>query len=283
MLSTDAVATRTVGQFAVSIATSLALEGAIGIYPERPGENLLKKFPYIWINVRTIVRNIFGAYTGNYKDISNQQLADAVAQELSLIAQVVSENTNGFTKAVFYAYALTVPRGYAKFATFKDTTAEKERHFGDATEWILKQIRQIAQTEGVLFEQYNGVMNRPSPLGLILTHLSLDLLLFQGITLSGRVLLESHTGKLKTRPEWHTKLYNGKNLPNIPFDRGTIQLFGDSAGTIKPAAVGLRRMFHNLAIEQNWTYLTNKSIILGELKKNPEYQGLYELMAMYYR
>src|SRR5690606_15099886 len=60
---------------------------------------------------------------------------------------------------------------------------------------------------------------------LIITHFPVDLL--NRYKFSRLVLLETHTGAMKPHTLWYTKLYNGKELNMIPFDRMTVQLFGD--------------------------------------------------------
>ena len=56
---TDLMSSRTIGQFPLSIATSLAMEAAFGIYPDRPEtKEPILKYDTLWVNVRTIFRNI---------------------------------------------------------------------------------------------------------------------------------------------------------------------------------------------------------------------------------
>ena len=54
--------TRAVGYFPLSIASSLALEGALGIHPDHPaGSKVLKDFNGHMVNIKTLFRNYYEA------------------------------------------------------------------------------------------------------------------------------------------------------------------------------------------------------------------------------
>lgn len=101
----DALAARAVGQFPVSIATSLALEGAFGIYPERPVVNPppIKQYQEVWINVRTLMRNLLGSLPQDVQDkFMPGWFLLAIPQELSFIESEILRRTEGMVRTVCY-------------------------------------------------------------------------------------------------------------------------------------------------------------------------------------
>src|SRR5690606_20358874 len=94
---------------------------------------------------------------------------------------------------------------------------------------------------------------------LIITHFPVDLL--NRYKFSRLVLLETHTGAMKPHTLWYTKLYNGKELNMIPFDRMTVQVFGDG-NLFTPALIKLRRHILDLAKRYKWTSVTTKDMVL---------------------
>jgi hypothetical protein len=87
------------------------------------------------------------------------------------------------------------------------------------------------------------------------------------------VLLESHTGKIKPRGQWYTKYLNGKDLVQIPFNEGFLQVFGDSE-TFRPMDIRFRRAILEIAERYKWTAVsTLEKLNYGiDQLKNPYYK-----------
>lgn len=94
---------RTVGQFPLSIATSLAFEGAIGIHPDNPNTGAkLSEFKEVWVNARTLFRNFYNAIGRVNFDMTD--MSDVVSQyieEMRTIEQIVADHTEKRGKVVF--------------------------------------------------------------------------------------------------------------------------------------------------------------------------------------
>src|SRR5690606_22392271 len=101
--------------------------------------------------------------------------------------------------------------------------------------------------------------------GLILTHFPVDLLnRYRFKTLK---LLESHTGAIKPFNVWNTKLKDGQGLDVIPFDRMTLQMFGDNAH-FSPMHKKVRMTIYNLVVKNKWTYATTKDYVFYCIQQN---------------
>ena len=102
---TDLMSSRTIGQFPLSIATSLAMEAAFGIYPDRPEtKEPILKYDTLWVNVRTIFRNIMGSLEKEFADrVTPPMLANTLNEEMMFIsknlAELCTKNTFGLIHA----------------------------------------------------------------------------------------------------------------------------------------------------------------------------------------
>ncbi|MNZ57992.1 hypothetical protein D3C78_759890 [compost metagenome] len=100
--------------------------------------------------------------------------------------------------------------------------------------------------------------------------------LLQRYKFSSLTLLESHTGAAKPPALWYTKLTNGKELEHIPFDRMTLQFFGDNGNLFTGYPIKFRRIMLDIAKKNRWTALTTKDYIIQSVKKayEPELERL---------
>ena len=115
---------------------------------------------------------------------------------------------------------------------------------------------------------------------MLLSNYPIDLINFKSAL--QLALVESHTGVIKKRQHWHTKLLNGRDLPHIPFDRMTIQMFGDTGNLFAPYPKAHREKLLALATQYQWTSLTTKARILqcAELARDHSFEAV--VRAMYF-
>jgi hypothetical protein len=99
----------------------------------------------------------------------------------------------------------------------------------------------------------------------ILTHYPIDLL--QRYKFKSLVLLESHTGAIKPPMMWNTKLHEGRDLEIIPFDRMSLQIFGDNVLFV-PMAVKIRQRVYKVATKNAWTPATTKDFVIYSIEQN---------------
>jgi hypothetical protein len=108
---------------------------------------------------------------------------------------------------------------------------------------------------------------------LMISHYPVDLL--QRYRFEALTLLESHTGAVKPPNLWNTKLKDGRELERIPFDRMTLQLFGDGI-TFTPMNLKVRQKMVELAEKNKWTPMTTKDFVIYcvEQNRDPALEGL---------
>lgn len=260
-----AVENREKGQVPISIGTSLAIEAGGGVYPDRPEvPEPFTRAKLLWINLRTLVRNLYGCLPTDVKEtVLPDDLWEYALEEMAIIPAAVTNMSKGNTSVVYYA------------SDYKHL----ERKFPGA---IIKQPRTVRQqlqqrvedsTLRIMLERnrdfdvqlFDFAISGQFPASFIITHLPVDLLArYQFERLE---LLESHTGAIKGPAAWHTKLTNGRSLPNIPFNKFTLQLFGDNGNMFSPQAISLRNEMLDKAKQWNWTNVTTMDRIRDTVGK----------------
>lgn len=263
------IAEREVGQYPLSIATSLAMESAANIHEEvswpRPP---LMEVQELWVNLRTLYRNLRGSMPRDIEGtVLPQDLADAILEEVEQIRSIVRDVSQGRARTVFYASNYAGMEKKYKHAVMRMDNTENQKLY----------TRYMNLTMQLVLDQYHGddlmVFERKlkpkQPTNtLILTHYAYDLLSAREFT--NLSLLESHTGKIKQKHQWYTKYYNGKELEMFPFREDLLQVFGDSE-TFRPMDIKLRRELIDLATQYKWSPLTSTDKIKYSIKqmKNP--------------
>lgn len=260
-----ALAEREKGQLPISIASSRALEGAFGILEEAPEAHpIIHRVDALYVNLRTLIRNIAGSVESEVNaQLTAEDISATMANELQIIESAVQQVSNGKVAVVPYVCSYeSLKRLYPK-AMMKTTTTEK------MTFAFMREVNALNDFElnrgWIHPKKFDIDFEKDDRKTLILTNYAIDLL--QKYKFTSLTLLESHTGAVKPPPMWYTKLNNGKDLKTIPFDRMTIQMFGDGSNLFSPFPIKIRR--HMLAISEKngWTPLTTKALILESVKK----------------
>lgn len=252
----EKMAARAVGQIPISIPTSLALEGAFGIHPdrERPPYPPINDYSQIWINVRTMVRNLLGSVEkGLYEYWDPRWVGIVLPEEMRQIETAVISQTNGKCGVVFYNLA------YERLAKVLPNYTPRPAH----TEKQLYHERVESESARVALSLAEGVdirnldqafIEAPREKVALVTHIATDLLSRYNFEVLD--LLESHTGAIKKPALWYTKLTNGRNLPPMPFNKFTVRVFGDNGNLVASQDIKLRRAVIRLAEEFSWTPIT---------------------------
>lgn len=263
---------RTISAFPVSIGTSLALEsidtGPLNPYdPERVIPNTVdtRNYTEFWVNLFTLFRNIYQSVpSASQESLEPLEIAEVMLQEIDIIKEFISGHTANSLACVFYA---------------SDYSGLKQKH-PHASLRIDKTAKQILYTEtlkkaiGHVFKQFDkkdetikhfslSIEPKPTAKALVLTHYAYDLLSYKNFrTLD---LLESHTGILKPRALWYTKLSNGRDLIRIPFNSMSMQVFGDSQ-TFYAMNSKVRQQVLDLSQKYQWDAFTTADRVKYGLK-----------------
>ena len=250
------IVNREVGKLSLSIGTSLAIEGIMGIH-----EGLVLQRPYplytadhIWINVRTLIRNIYGSMTKELK--YNSQYVDyqeTLFAEMHQIVDLINRETNGRAWVNFYYPSHRSLTSRYPHAALKNDNSKNGNALKEIERWIMdgSYTPMPFQVEQINLDINLQGVNKL----LVLTHQTLDLLHIKGCSNIG--LVESHTGVVKDSHRWYTKLKGCSKEPRIPFNHVTIQIFGDSGDELQPANIRLRSELIELAEKAKWTQNTS--------------------------
>lgn len=250
-------------QVPVSIGTALAIEASFGM-PTPEGEPRLKpgelppihQYNALWINLRTLLRNLLASMpTAERDSVMPDDLITVMQEELRVIESAVTRFTNGQTLVVFYLCSYNGLKRRFPRALLKEAKTEKQKAEQAIERHVMTHF--MENDDGHDLRRHDVTIEAGGPKSLILTHLPVDLLSYPHF--DELTLLESHTGKLKRRSEWSTKL-TGKKLERIPFNQFTLQLFGD--GTMfATQSFKLKEAVLTLAVEDKWTTVTTEEKI----------------------
>lgn len=271
------LANREVGQIPVSIGTSLALESAFGILPDHETKDPeIHKVTELWINLRTLLRNVIASVPSEEMlRLSPESISETIDQETHVIESAVSKASQGSCRCVFYVCSFkSLARKFPK-AILKAPNTEKQKFQKSLENNALKPY--FGEESTVDVRLFDTEIKAKAGRSLILTHQPIDLL--SRYSFQRLLLLESHTGKIKGPSEWPSKLTGGKNLDRIPFNRMTLQLFGDGVH-FSTFPIKLKKELIKIAENDNWTSITTEEKIKYSLSKiyDPQFKAL--LFAM---
>ena len=250
--------------FPVAIGTGLALESMFDpvIDPYDPDREIankieLKDYKYhIW-NIYTIIRNLL--HSVDEKDkislITDKNFTKELNQEIDTLVNLY--NNTDLTVVIFIPDYDKVMDSFNKHKVSEFTKPMVE----------LLAVRDYLKnyTPDGLINTITGGFNIPRMEGNILltTHLTVDLLnQHNKIT-----LLESNTGKVKSKYEWYTKYHpiGKRDLDTIPMVEEVLYILGDHNMVI-PAPLTTRLELYRVAIDRRWTSKTTREKIVADLR-----------------
>lgn len=269
---------RATTSFGISMGTGLMLESLFAPTTERydpdreiPNKIDVNKYTHHFINIYTLVRNILNSYS--YKDkldlLKNKMFTNILVDELNTIHMLYS---NTKCKVVVY---------YPNYEiTFKRVNANKETGLSKAVTEINiynSVLRTLQLNTDMPIIKTTHSLPRVEGSVLITTSYVVDLY----NNFKELYLLESHTGKLKSKWEWYTKYHKigSKDLSNIPFIEELLYILGDNH-MVLPLKLGIRNELYELAINSNWTARTTRDKVLSDIKKS---ERLTQVLSSYKR
>lgn len=268
---------RAVSAFPISIATSLALEslfiGRQAPYdPSRPIPNTIdiRNYSEVWINIRTLIRNILGALSDS-KIITAQDILDILAEEIEIIKDIFRVEGRDISTPIFYYsdYDRVYRHLYHQSVKLRLPSTPAQVLYQKNEELVVKEFFKYIDKKDKQHIRLSDALEVKRETSkkvnmLLLSHIPYDLLSAKHF--SKLDLLESHTGLLKPRGNWGSKLYkvpNG-NMTLIPFMRKTLMIFGDNV-MFKPMPIELRRNILAIAEKRRWNGLTTKEKVMMDI------------------
>lgn len=274
-MSFEAISNRTVSANNVSVGTALAMETILPHWPifdpERPiPKGKLRDYKALYINLHTLIRNFYNAVDRESREgLHPQVCAQAILEEVQEIQRHVKDHTADMTKVVVYYpdyedLEKLYPKGKLRLAR-----TEKQKKADEHIKSILKACAKALkeQSKDLLEEHHTKI--HPKIVGsiLALTHYPVDLL--SEYRFGKLTLLESHTGQIKAKNQWHSKLFSGKQFPFIPFNSMTLQVFGDDHH-FHPWSPSIKNAITTIAKRNRWSWATTSAKIRLDLSQHPD-------------
>lgn len=269
---------REVGQIPVSIGTSLAFEGYLGIHPNQPKQPIdVKSVKEIWVNIRTLARNLWSAVPSSEVSSVNPAAAvDVLMQEVQTIPVALAQY-GARAKVRYYIAGAQVMKWMFPKAIFKQAKTPKQMAYEVYERYTSIELAQRMVAEGIeLIEITNKPPANDGTIAL-LTHYPSELLWKDSF--NRLLLLESHTGKFKPWQMWYTKLHNITEATPMPFTKFTIQVFGDG-GDLAPQPRQIVGQLKQLAESRKWSPVTSESKVYHDIQSygSKEIKEAYALL-----
>lgn len=250
---------RAIGALGMSVGTSLAFEG-------EAAKNI-RSADSVMFNLSTMVRNAHAAYETEDKEKTDvKQLAMDVGSDLRLIGGWLEKaRSNKPIQMVVYIADYSGLKSLFPHASIWEPKSEKQLAYAKLLNSVLAALE---KEYGKLIVKTKASVPPFVGKGIVLTHHVVDLTSVNGV--ARLYLLESYTGLLKPFTLWYTKLTGGEELHYLPFNRLTIQVFGDKSTNFKASSHGIKELIKKLAVSHKWTSATTMSRIRGTINNLPD-------------
>jgi hypothetical protein len=264
----DKLLNRATSGFPLSIGTSMALETLFDtIQPSYDETRVVERLQdlgtynlYVF-NTATLLRNIIQSV--QYSDlvtISKQDIYDTLLEEIEFLTQFFDSNSLNLKFYVnTYQYVKDV---YKEKGSLRQASTDKQFYIDNLMSYCLDKLKK--NDDVVVF--YKDIRFNREDRVLLFTHVVFDLLSYNNFLKLD--LLESHTGKIKSRKDWWTKYHA---IPNVdmsflPLMEYLLSVFGDNY-MFKPAAIKDRMALYKAMQQKGITPLSSEltlSFMLGK-------------------
>ncbi len=242
---------RAMGRLPISLPTSIAIETLFGLN-ENQSNDLSKDKTELWINISTLIRNLVSSLDKETQGIvSDYELANTVMDEMEIIESSVREYSNHLS-VKFYIVHYDKLKSIYPNANYRDSVTERKQFISLLYQNTLMNIKQIDTNNKISVFDID-IKPLISSKIVMLTHNAVDLT--SSVYFTDVVLLESHTGKLKSNKDWYTKMSTPDKSELLPFTRPILIYFGDSE-IFRPQPIKYRRIILETASKFNWSLFT---------------------------
>lgn len=250
---------RALGALGMSIGTSRAFEGE--------GNRAIKNADTIIFNIFTLIRNAHDAYEKDDAGMTDpKQLADDVSSDLRLLGEFLEKMRKSRpVHMIVYRSDYTKLTSMFPHGSVWEAKTDKQKAYATL---VRKTADLLDKQYGKMIVQTKAAVPDHAGNGVVMTHHVVDLTAVTGV--SRLSLLESYTGVVKPFTLWYTKLTGGSELHYMPFNRLTIQVFGDNSTNFKASSRGIKELVKKLAVDHRWTSATTMSRIRGTIASLPE-------------
>lgn len=264
--SIDALARRKRGvETPVSISTAMIFESE-DARPDKWNQLVL-------INLRTLVRNIVGAVDPVDKDLLEvDDIIDTVIEEMGQLKELFQTYKPNTEVDFYYPDYSTLTKGFPKgnIRLPKTKLQEKDTYMHAK---IFKRMESRCEDEqdSFTYRQSGWQLEKDDKEVTLVTHCPTDLL--SQYKFPKMNLLETHTGRVKVRREWSSKLNKNahEDVTSIPFCKFTIQVYGEGV-FFQVSDTKIKKYVKDMAVRDKWNAMTSDSRIRGSIMKikNPQ-------------
>ena len=264
-----ALASRELGAYPLSVGTSLALEAC--------RDNPREHYSYLYVNVWTLFRNLYSALTvADSSGIHRKDWVETLAEEIVLFNRIAKE-VLGDTPISFYVPDYRKTNSLLPKAKLRPHNTAKQLYYKVLSEEVVGALKFLLPRLAMdkITIDYTNTTTPPTikSKALLLSHYALDLL---SCPWDAR-LLESHTGKVKDRSLWSSKLAGTADYSIIPLNKLTLTVFGDNT-LIAPQPQVARRDLYAVGVERKWTSLTTYDYVKRSVLQMRDY-GMRDLFT----
>lgn len=279
---------RAFGHFPVSIGTSLALEGLYALErPVGPSESTFndqqrqrmlennkrhlrngRHIDAVWVNLETLVRNVMEAYARGDNPTVTQYVND-VFEDIDFLQRTVNEQSNHTHTLVIYLEDADERKWVFPQAQWRKPSTKLQLEKQYQLDMILRIVVSTLQGDNQplrivkRFPRQSGSQATLQQTVVLMTHLPHQL--FWSRDFKHLLLLESHTGMLKDRSQWSSKLKGVSGKDGIPFNPFTLQVLGDNHLFAGESRV-VQRELRALADKLHWTAITGRERMVSDLR-----------------
>ncbi len=261
------IAERVKGAAPLSIPTSLALESLCG-FGEHPNDKpYIHEIEELWVNLRTVFRNLYNSVDTYVRETSNaEHFIDAIVEDMQVLTTVIENKSQGRVKVIFYhcsykSFKKTFP--YAKWKELKTDKQKIEQKLEDTVlDYFLKH-KELQDNFDI--KKFDVKILGHKVAACMLTHYPTDLL--SGDSFHKLRLLESHTGAIKPKAHWYTKLTGGPERTRLPFNRLTVQVMGDKNVLFSILSRQSKEALIEMSEKNKWTSVTTDAKIRMNITK----------------
>lgn len=233
---------------ALSVPTAIPFEEQVVV--ERP------EAEFLYINLYTLLRNFHGALEAP-ETVDRRSIVRGLVDEIGMLLGL----TDGLIETHIYVTDPSTLRARFPEAILQKASTPKQEAYAKLETWCIERLIEEGQ-----FPLVNVDHQLPEQRGRawLLTHHAVDLL-HNRYQFSDTLLLESHTGRLKSPAEWTTKLSGGDKVRSLPFNALTLQVFGDKGTQFRGMRPTVKKALLELADMHRWTPATTRNKILSDL------------------
>lgn len=241
----------------VSIGTAIPIEKLLTT-------DTAKNYNTLYINIRTMYRNYIGSFSPDAVPDGRECYTNFL-EELETLAGVIEMSISTPLRLIYYFMTYDSLESSFRKCNLKKPKTQLQKNYAAKESFVYTNMVNKVNPQVAL---YDTKLQGNHAKALIITHTPLDLLAH--LSFSKLTLLESHTGTLKEKSEWISKLSKNPNYANIPFNIVTLQVLGDKSVQFSAMSNKLSKSYTDLATKYQWSPSTSLEKVKFDIRKIPD-------------